>query len=155
MRKLATTAAATALALTSLAGASAVSHAADAPARHATTAARTQHVMRLLIHGLDSQQVGDHRNVGVDRLRSFKTRKVVGYDNFASVFNPKTDHLRFWLSISLDGGLIDSVFSTHVPTTHLTGPITHGSGKFRGIRGTIEVKFRPKAPNVYVLRYTL
>ncbi len=89
----------------------------------------------------------------MDRLRSFATHEIAGYDNFAYVYHPNTDKLRFWLDISLKGGLIDSVFNNH-PMQTFTGRITHGSGRYRGIEGTIKVR-HPGSRTVYTLRYRL
>ena len=51
-------------------------------------------------------------------------------------------------AFALQGGLINWFLGT--TTARATGPITHGSGKFRGIKGTITVI--PKR-SLYIIRY--
>jgi len=150
MNKLATTSLAAAVMLTGVAGAATTSDAAGPAA-----SGRTQHVTRLVIHQVESHPASDNHPVGVDRLRSLATHKIVGYDNFSGVFNPKNDDLRFWLSISLKGGLIDSVFNTNTSEKSFTGKITQGYGRYRNIAGTIHVRISDSGRAVYTLRYTL
>lgn len=149
MKKFATTAIIAAI-LAGSTGASAVSDVSGT-----TAPERTLHVKRLVIHEIASHSPAPNQFLGADRLRSLATHKVAGYDNFAGVYNPKTDRLRFWLSISLKGGLIDSVFSVRPSPQDFTGRITHGSGKYRGVEGTIKVRNTDTGPNVYILRYRL
>jgi hypothetical protein len=146
-KKLATIAAA-AVMLAGLAGASTPSGAAGAPAR-------TQHVLRLVTQQIESHPVSEHHPVGVDRLRSAATHEIVGYEAFSGVFNPRNDHLRFWLDMALDGGMIDSYFSTNTTVTSFTGQITRGTGAYRGIDGTIHVQIHDSGRTVYTLRYTV
>jgi hypothetical protein len=152
MKKFATTAVAAAVMLTGLAGSSTSSEAV-AP----TAAKRSQHVTRLLVHPIESHQLSDHHPAGVDRLRSLATHKIVGFESFSGVFNPKTDQLRFWLADALKGGTIVSYFNLNTETTGntFTGRITHGSGRYRGIEGTIHVRNSDSGRTVYTLRYTL
>jgi hypothetical protein len=150
MKKLAATAATTAVMLTGLAGASTSSEAAGQ-----TASARTQHVTRLVLHAIESHSPSKDHFTGVDRLRFLSTHKIAGYDNFAGVFNPKSDRLRFWLDISLKGGLIDSYFNTDPTVKDFTGRITHGSGSYRGIQGTVHVRISDSGRTVYTLRYSL
>jgi hypothetical protein len=151
LKKLAATAAG-AVMLTGLAGAST-----SWDAVGATAPDRTQHVKRLVLHSIESHSPRDNRFLGVDRLRSLATHKIAGYDNFAGVLNPRNDRLRFWLAISLNGGLIDTYFNTNptAPPTSFTGRITHGSGRFRGIEGTVDVRISDSGRTVYTLRYSL
>jgi hypothetical protein len=151
MRKFGTTTAAVIL-LTCLVGATTTSDAAGTVAAQA----RHQHVMRFVLHVVESHQVGPHRNVGVDRLRSLGTHQIAGYDDFSSVFQPKSDHLRFWDAISLKDGLIDTYFNLQrIGSDRFSGRITHGYGKFRGIQGRLHVHDFPSGRTVYTLRYSL
>jgi len=150
MKKLATTAVAAAVMLTGLAGASTSSDAVG-------PTARSQHVKRLLSQDIEAHDLGDHHPAGVDRLRSLATHKIVGYESFSGVFNPKTDQLRFWLADALEGGMIVSYFNLNTEKTGntFTGRITHGTGRYRGIEGTIHVRNSDSGRTVYTLRYTL
>ena len=151
MKKFATTTAA-AILLTCLVGVTSTSDAAGT----VTAQARSQHVMRFVLHAVQSNQVGPHRNVGVDRLRILGTSKIAGYDDFSSVFHPKTQHLRFWDAISLKDGLIDTYFNIQpIGSNRFSGRITHGYGKYRGIQGRLHVRQFPSGRTVYTLRYSL
>lgn len=152
MKKLATTAVAAAVMLTGLAGASTSSDAAGSKA-----AERSQHVTRLLVQDIEAHPLSDHHPAGVDRLRSLATHEIVGYESFSGVFNPKTDRLRFWLADALEGGIIVSYFNLNTEKTGntFTGRITHGTGRYRGIEGTVHVRNSDSGRTVYTLRYTL
>jgi hypothetical protein len=142
--------AAAAVMLAGLAGAATSSGAAGAAAP-----ARSQHVLRLVTHQIESHPASENHPVGVDRLRSAATREIVGYEAFSGVFNPRNDHLRFWLDMALDGGMIDSYFSTNTTVTSFTGQIIHGTGAYRGVDGTIHVRIQPSGRTVYTLRYSV
>jgi hypothetical protein len=152
VKKFAATAAAGAVMLTGLVGGST-----SWDAVGATAPDRSQHVKRLVLHSIESHSPRDNRFLGVDRLRSLATHEIAGYDNFAGVLNPRNDRLRFWLTISLDGGLIHSYFSTNptAPPTSFTGQILRGSGAYRGIEGSIYVRISDSGRTVYTLRYSL
>ncbi|MFC4785105.1 hypothetical protein ACT8ZV_11545 [Nocardioides sp. MAHUQ-72] len=154
MNKLATTAAAATIMLTGLTGASTSSGAAG-PAAPAPN--RSQHVLRLLSEQIESHRLSDNHPAGVDRLRSLATHRIVGYESFSGVFEPKTDRLRFWLAAALKGGLIESYFDLDTTTgsNRFSGRIIHGTGRYRGIQGTIRVRNSESGRTVYVLRYTL
>ena len=149
MKKLAITAIVAAM-LAGSTGASAVSDASTTPAPE-----RTLHVKRLVLHPIESHKPAPNHFLGVDRLRSLATHKIAGYDNWSGVLNPKTQVLRFWMPISLKGGLIDTAFKVPPGTgASFTGRITHGYGKYRGIEGIIKVRNGPRR-TVYTLRYRL
>jgi hypothetical protein len=151
MRKPATAAVAGAAVLGAvLAGASPSLHAAGA-----TGPSRSQHVLRLVTHQIESHPASDYHPAGVDRLRSAATHEIVGYEAFSGVFNPRNDHLRFWLDMALDGGMLDSYFSTNTTVTSFTGRIIHGTGAYRGVDGTIHVQILASGRTVYTVRYSV
>jgi hypothetical protein len=152
MRKPATTAVAGAALLgVVLAGASPSVHAAGA-----TAPSRSQHVMRVKVQVIEVKAPTENHPIGVDRLRSLATGKIAGYDNWSALYNPGNDHLRFWMTLSLDGGTIDTYFSLTPGPSRFTGQILRGYGKYRGIDGTIHVRRSDTAPRtVYTLRYML
>ncbi len=151
MKRFAATAVAAAVLLTGVGGSSMSGDAVGVSAPD-----RSQHMTRLVLHSIESHSPGPNRFLGVDRLRFLATHEIAGYDNFAGVFNPRNDRLRFWLDISLKGGLIDSYFNVNPTVTSFTGRITHGSGRFRGIEGTVHVLANPDTGRaVYTLRYSL
>jgi hypothetical protein len=138
--------------LTGLAGASTSSDAAGPPAP-----ARSQHVTRLLVQSIEARDVTDNHPAGADRLRSLATHEIVGYESFTGVNNPESNRLRFWLADALKGGVIISYFDLDTENTGNTfsGRITSGSGRYRGIEGTIHVRNSDNGRTVYTLRYTL
>lgn len=152
MKKFATTAVAAAVMLTGLAGASTSSDAVGP-----TAGKGSQHVTRLLVQDIEHHTLSDNHPAGVDRLRSLPSHKIVGYESFSGVFNPKTDRLRFWLADALKGGIIVSYFDLNTEKTGntFTGRITHGTGRYRGIEGTVHVRNSDSGRTVYTLRYTL
>jgi hypothetical protein len=156
VKKVATTAAAAAVILTGLTGPSTSSGAVlpTAPAS-GSASARSQHVVRLSLRRVESRVPRYHHFLRVDRLRFLPSHKIAGYDNVASVFNPKKDRLRFWMSLTLDGGLIDTYFSLTPGPNRYHGQITGGSGKYRGIEGTVHVRNFDSGRTVYTLRYRL
>ena len=149
MKKLATMAAAAVL-VAGFAGASASS---GAPGQAAPE--RSPHVTRLVLHAIEAHSAGPDQFVGVDRLRSPKTDKIAGYDNFASVSNPDTKRVRFWMALSLQGGLIDTYFNVPQGVKSFTGRIAGGSGRYGGALGTLHVRISDSGRVVYTLRYTL
>jgi hypothetical protein len=149
MKKLATTAIIAAM-LAGSTGASAVSDASST-----TTPERTLHVKRLVLHPIESHKPAPGHYLGVDRLRSLATHKIAAYANWSGVRNPKTHRIPFWMAISLKGGLIDTAFNPPPDVQNFTGRITHGYGKYRGIKGTIKVRHSDTGRVVYILRYRL
>lgn len=152
MNRLVPIAAVAAVTLTGLAGASASS---DAAGR--TAPERTQHVTRLLVQDVEAHPLGKNHPAGADRLRSVETHKIVGYESFSGVVNPETERLRFWLADALKGGVITSYFNLPLEGVGNTfsGRIVDGTGKYRGIEGTIHVRNSENGRTVYTLRYTL
>jgi hypothetical protein len=138
--------------LTGLAGASTSSDAAGPAAP-----GRSQHVTRLLVQSIEAHPVSENHPTGADRLRSLATKEIVGYESFTGVSNPKSHRLRFWLADALEGGVIISFFDLDTETTGNTfsGRITSGTGRYRGIEGTIHVRNSDDGRTVYTLRYTL
>jgi hypothetical protein len=147
MKTLATTTAA-AVMVVGLTGATAPTSAAG------PTAARHQHVLRFVIQQVESHPTSEHHPVGVDRLRSLSTHAIVGYDNFSAIFNPDNDNLRFWMSLTLRGGMVDTYFNTNTNKKSFSGRITHGYGRFHGIKGRLFVRIADSGRTVYSLRYT-
>lgn len=122
---------------------------------------RAMHTMRLVIVETATHSVGPNSAVGTDRIRSRSSHKVVGYDSYTVTLNPKTGIATFRVAFSLKGGIIE--VRVKVPTDPeppiVTVPIAHGSGKYRGVNGT--VKFVEASPvngatrNYVTLRYRL
>jgi hypothetical protein len=151
MKKMAATTASAVL----VAGLAAASTTTSSDAAGSAAPAGTQHVLRLVTISIESADLGNNRPAGVDRLRSVATHEVVGFETFSGIFNPDTDRVRFWLAMALKGGIVDSYFNVSVDSSSFSGRITHGSGAYSGIQGTIDVRTRDNGRAVYIIRYTL
>jgi hypothetical protein len=57
--------------------------------------------------------------------------------------------------MALKGGMINSYYNTSLNTSGFTGRITGGTGAYRGIQGTVEVRYPGNGRAVYIIRYTL
>ncbi len=101
------------------------------------------HVKRLVILEAGSHQVGSNAVVGSDLVRSRSSHRVVGYDSVTAKIN--TDTVTYWGAFALKGGIIE--FRVEVPMEAprvITAPISHGSGKYHDIEGTVRfVEARP------------
>lgn len=56
---------------------------------------------------------------------------------------------------SVATAVIDTFFSTPTPVTSFTSQITHGSGRFRGIHGTMHARIHDNGRVVCTLKYSL
>jgi hypothetical protein len=92
---------------------------------------------RLVLHEIASAGLGPRSFAGTDRVRSRATGNVLGFASFTAVFNRRTETARIWASFALRGGLIHVRVRLTEETERFTGRITGGSGKYRGITGTI------------------
>ena len=150
MKKLATTAVA-ALALAGISGASVSSGAAGSDARE-----RTHHVKRLVLKEVETHSPAQNQFLGADRYRSKATHEIVGYDSFTGSFDPDTGRVKFWSGISLRGGLIVTFVNTPAGDPTFTGRIVSGTGRYRGIEGTVFGRPMPEQSKaLIILRYTL
>src|SRR4051794_24799382 len=96
----------------------------------------TTHTRHFVTHELASRGLGRNSFGGVERGGTPGRGDVGGFDTFRGGFDRRFDSLRVFVGIALRGGLING----HVDfndENHFTGRITGGSGKFRGIDGTI------------------
>jgi hypothetical protein len=133
-KKLALTAVA-GLVATALTGASAVS----APG------AAKMHSKRLVSTDIRSHSLGPKTfaGVAVDRHAG----NVVGYDTFTGHFYPRQNRAIIWDTLSLKNGSISVVVQFKANATLNTGRITHGSGKYKGIDGTVTARTAPHNPD--------
>ena len=130
MNRKAAVAAATALiSATALTGATV---SADSAAARSTT-----HTTRLVLHQTGDHQIGGNSFAGTDRAMSRATGKVVGFDAITGTFNRKTHDIFIQVALALKGGIVLGNVTLHEGVQRFHGPITHGSGAFSGISGTI------------------
>jgi len=131
MKKLALTAVA-GLVAAALTGASAVSAVGDTK----------MHTKRLVSHTIAQHSLGDKTFAGtaVDRHAG----NIVGYDTFTGHFYPKQNRGKIWDAIALRNGIISLVvhFNGTNPNVY-TGRIISGTGKYKGIDGTVTARTAP------------
>lgn len=129
--------AAAALAVTGVAGAGSA-----APTR------ATTHTLKLVAHQTASHNFKPNKFIGADTDRSAATGAVVGYDSIAGAFNFTTKTVKIDAALALKGGII---------TAHLTGkghsqsgPITGGSGAYKGVTGTVQASGKGKVTHITI-----
>jgi hypothetical protein len=124
------------LALTAVAGfvATALTAAAVVPAAGDTKV----HTKRLVSHDIASHSLGAKTFAGtaVDRHAGH----IVGYDSFTGHFYPKLDRGDIWDSLALKNGTINVVVHFKGNASVFSGRILNGTGKFKGITGTVTAR---------------
>ena len=140
-----------AVAAAALAAMAALSGAAAAPG--VATEDRALHTKRLVLNQIAFKQLGPNSLVGADKVRSRATGDVIGYDSLTIRNNPAAETATVDVALALRGGLIVGRVTVGAGN-HFEGRILSGTGKYRGIDGTITG--REPTRNVYVtLRYRL
>jgi hypothetical protein len=130
MKKTALTAA-MALAATTLTGAAVLPAAGDT----------TVYTKRLVSLDIESHSLGPHTFAGaaVDRHAGH----VIGYDAFTGHFYPKQERADIWVSFALKNGTIAVIVHFNSTDTTSTGRILNGTGKYKGIDGTVTARTAP------------
>jgi hypothetical protein len=111
------------------------------------------HTKRLVSRDLASHALGARTfaGVAVDRHAGH----IVGYDTFTGHFYPKLDRGDIWDSIALKNGTISLVVHFKGPSpTVFTGRILNGTGKYKGIDGTVTARPAPHNPDKTYLTLT-
>jgi hypothetical protein len=103
------------------------------------------HTKRLVSRDIASHSLGANTFAGaaVDRHAGH----VVGYDTFTGHFYPKQDRGVIWDSLALKNGTITVVVHFKGNATVFTGRILHGTGKYKGIDGTVTARPAPHNEN--------
>ena len=120
-----------------------------------TAPERDQVTKRLVLTELASKDLGRRHFVGADRDRSRATGDVVGFDAFSGVFHRETRTVRIFAAFALRGGIIDGFVTFRGNENRFSGKITHGSGRFRGVEGTIRGRTADNGKTFVTLRYRL
>ena len=130
MKKLALTAL-VGLVATALTGASVVSAAGD----------EKIHTKRFISRDIASHSLSQRTFAGaaVDRHAGH----VIGYDTFTGHFYPKQDRGVIWDSVALKNGSISLVVHVSGNASVFTGRILNGTGKYKGIEGTVTARTAP------------
>lgn len=120
------------LAATALTGAAVIPAGADA----------TVYTKRFVSRDIASHSLSAHTFAGaaVDR----RAGHVIGYDSFTGHFYPKLGRADIWDAIALRGGTISIVVHFKGTRTVQPGRILNGTGKYKGIQGTVTARQDPK-----------
>jgi len=115
---------------------------------------RTTHTKRFVLKEIASHDLGKNAFAGADRVRARASHKVVGFDSYTGRFHPKSGTVTIWVGIALSGGVIDGrvLFTDE---NSFTGRIVGGSGKYKGVRGTIRGRSADHGRTFVTLRYRL
>jgi hypothetical protein len=73
----------------------------------------------------------------VNSDKEIKGGHTIGDDVISGIVNPKAQTISGTVAIALQGGVIYARFTGNFATGALTGKVTGGAGKFKGIAGTI------------------
>jgi hypothetical protein len=106
----------------------------------AAPARATTHTLKLLAHQTANHNIGPNRFVSADTDRSPATGKVRGYDSITGSFNFTTHKVKIDAAVALKGGLITAHLVGSGDSNVLDGVITGGTGKYKGIKGTIHTR---------------
>jgi hypothetical protein len=119
----------------------------------ATADSAAEHTKRYVVKEVASQQLSENRFAGSERIKSKRTREVVGYDSYNGKYYPAKDKVVAQVGIVLKGGVI--VGRVHSSGNAFKGRILKGSGKYAGIEGTITRRDKGNDRAIVVLRYRL
>jgi hypothetical protein len=73
----------------------------------------------------------------VNTDKEIKGGHTIGDDVVSGIVNPKAQTISGTVAIALKGGQIYARFTGNLANSTLTGKVTGGAGKFKGIAGTI------------------
>lgn len=92
--------------------------------------------MKFVLHEQSSHSLGKFDFGGTDVAK--RAGKVIGYDAITGHYYPATDSVTITVSWAFKGGtIVARVESTDEPN-HFAGPIVGGTGKYKGIDGSVE-----------------
>jgi hypothetical protein len=105
----------------------------------ATTSASSTHTLKLISKTTSMTQFGPSF---VSADKDFKGGRVVGADVLSGkvTFTKKVHSITGSIAIALKGGELYATFTGNPDTNSLTGKLTGGAGKFKGVSGTISGK---------------
>jgi hypothetical protein len=122
-------AAAAALGATALTASAAVPAAGDAKA----------HTKRFVESNIAEHSLSEHTFAGaaVDRHAGH----IIGYDTFTAHLYPRRDRVTIWVAYAFKNGTISAVAHAEPSTgTFFPGRILNGTGRYKGIQGTITAR---------------
>ena len=110
---------------------------------------------RWVLRETAANPVGPRSGVSTDVIRSRVTGKIVGYDSGVARFYPRQDRIVWQVAFALKGGIIVARLNVNVTETQHTGRILSGTGKYRGIEGTMTSRQRDRTHTLVTLHYQL
>jgi hypothetical protein len=143
----------TAIAAAALAGATALTGASVSSSAAPSTEAKAAHVFKWSVRPLAEHQTGDNSFTQSEVVRSRRTHKIVGYDALRGRFYPAKDMVKIHVAFALKGGII--VARGHLDfnvTDAFHGTVVSGTGKFKGITGTMTARDQANDSTFVTLR---
>jgi hypothetical protein len=95
------------------------------------------HTLKLNARQTANHNIPPNRFVSADTDRSPATGKVLGYDSITGSFNLTTHKVKIDAAVALKKGIITAHLVGSGDSNTLDGVITGGTGKYKGIKGTI------------------
>jgi hypothetical protein len=97
---------------------------------------------RFVSHDIASHSLGAQTFAGaaVDR----RDGQIIGYDSFTGHFYPDEGRADIWVAYALKNGTIAGVVHANNTGAVFPGRILNGTGKYKGIRGTIAARPAPQ-----------
>jgi hypothetical protein len=137
-----------------LAAVTAVSGATSYAMMGSASAAPKVQVLRLISHSTAEHQTGKTTFAGAGTDRRLSDRKIIGYDVVSGRFHPQAGKATIDVAAALKGGIIYIHLTQDASSNSFTGTITGGTGKYKGIVGTVTGHSKGQSPNTFVtLRY--
>ena len=112
---------------------------AAAPDSTTTSEIRTSAMQtkRWILRETAVEVVGKRSAASTDIIRSRVTGKIVGYDSGVSRYYPRSERVVWQVAFALQGGIIVARLNVDLAQTQHNGRILSGTGKYRGIEGTM------------------
>jgi hypothetical protein len=88
-------------------------------------------------HVTTEKQVSLSKTTGAEQDKALNSKgKLIGFDEIYSTFNPKAQTGKGTVVLDIKGGFVYGVLDFGAGST-TTGKVTGGTGKFKGVTGTI------------------
>jgi hypothetical protein len=95
----------------------------------------TTHTLRFT--SVTEKQVSLSKTTGAEQDKALNSKgKLIGFDEIYSTFNPKAQTGKGTVVLDIKGGFVYGVLDFGAGST-TTGKVTGGTGKFKGVTGTI------------------
>jgi hypothetical protein len=109
---------------------------------------------RLVARSTGERDIGN-TFLGTDKVRSRSAGRVLGFDSFTGRFFPTQQRAVVHVAVALKGGIVVFRASVSGSSLRFAGPILRGTGKYRGIEGTVTGRATEDVRTFYTLHYRL